>query len=61
VLQLKIRPGDCIAIGEGVVVEIVRDQQGKMALQIHAAPDASIRRLKTEGVPVTPGAPRSPR
>ena len=57
-LQLKIRPGDCIAIGDQVVVEIVRDQQGKMALQIHAAPDASIRRLKSEGVPVIPGASR---
>lgn len=44
-LQLKIRPGDRIAIGDGVLLAIVLDENRKLALRISAPTDHRIERV----------------
>ena len=44
-LQLKIRPGDRIAIGDGVLLAVVLDENRKMALRISAPTDHRIERV----------------
>lgn len=53
-LQLKIRPGTRIAIGDDVVVEVTRDHNSKMALRILAPAAVQIRRIDEPGGENTP-------
>lgn len=48
-LQLKIRPGTRITIGEDVLLEVTRDTQNKLALRISAPDDKAIRRVEPSG------------
>lgn len=43
-LKLKIRPGNVIAIGEGITLTVVLDSDRKMALELRA-PGLPIKRL----------------
>lgn len=46
-LQLKIRPGQRIAIGDDVQVDVVLDDDRKLALRICAPADRRIARVST--------------
>ena len=43
-LKLKIRPGNIIAIGEGITLTVVLDSDRKMALELRA-PGMAIKRV----------------
>lgn len=59
-LQIKIRPGQRIAIGDNVMVDVVLDDDRKLALRISAPSDHRIARVPVDvaDIPQQNGAGR---